>query len=276
VSGFAVETQARIPAPTFLRLLWRVLLGYVGAVVTLILLALPFEALGLVPRPYAGPIGPFEVTGVWSLDADLVVAAVVVLVTALWIRSSVGDVTDEPVSLSIVGLAVAITGFAPYLELRPVALSGVIALPATTWLVRRYAVGRSLPLPRPSWRVWTALAVAGLLVFCSYRVYHPLSSFGGGIGDGSSGHFRVLTLNNPGFADLTVTRVVGGTLSVGLWNRVRLPHTIPARGSTEVFVHGRTCMPRTVTVTFSVLGRTSAQRFSVGPEQPNVRCDSSN
>jgi hypothetical protein len=260
-----VEARAQPARPGFLRLLWAVLLGYLAASLSLGLLALGLDAVGLLPRPYLRP-GPFTVTGAWSLDADLVAALAVVLIAAWWIRWMVADATHEPVSFGVVALVVAVTGFAPYLALRPVALTGLIALPLTTWLVRRYAAGRTLPLPQPSWRVWTALALAGLLIFGSYRIYHPLNSFGSGVGSGSDGSFRVLDLRNSGFADLTILRVGGdGILSNGdpLNRQVRLPYTLRARSSANVFIRGPVCRSRTFAVTYAVLGRTSTQQFAV-------------
>lgn len=259
MSGLVLDARAGEERPSFLRVLWAVLLGYIGASLTLALAAVALDAVGLLPRPYLRP-GPFPVTGAWSLDADVVAAVAVVLVAAWWIRGTVAARTDKPVSFGIVALAVAVTGFAPYLALRPVALTGLLALPATTWLVRRYAVERALPVPRQSWRFWVALGVAGLLVFGSYRVYHPLTSPGTGVGDGSNGSFRVLVLDNSGFADLTIVRVAGGALGEP-WARERLPYDLRSRSSAEVFVAGPTCRSRTVAVTYSVLGRTSTQQF---------------
>jgi hypothetical protein len=262
-----MDAPAQPARPTYLRLLWAVLLGYVGAALTLGAAAIALEALGLLPRPFLHP-GPFAVSGPWSLDADVVVAAVIVVVAAWWIRGLVADATETQVSFGVVALAVAVTGFAPYLALRPVALTGLLAWPATTWLVRRYAVGRTPSLPRPSWRLCVALGAAGLLVFGSYRVYHPLSSPGVGVGDGSSGSFRVLELDNSGFADLTIVSVEGGSLGEP-WARRRVPYDLRSRSSAEVFVVGPTCRARTVAVTYSVLGRTSTQQFPLSPQECN-------
>jgi hypothetical protein len=263
VSGFVLEAGARRSGPTFWRVLWAVLWGYVGAAITLGALAVGLSALGLLPQPFLRP-GPFAVDGAWSLDADLVVAATIVLVAAWWIRAMVAADTDLPVSFGVVALIVAVTGFAPYLALRPVALTGVVALPLTTWLVRRYAVGRELPLPRPSWRAWAALAGVGLLLFASYRVFHPLNTPGSSVGAAERGRFRVFELNNAGFADLRILRVDGGVVGdLGPGMSLRLPYTLHGRSGTSVFVRGSTCRPRTVAITFTVLGRTSTQQFSV-------------
>jgi hypothetical protein len=267
MSGVVLDARAGEERPSFLRVLWAVLLGYVGAALTLGAAAIALEALGLLPRPWVRP-GPFAVTGAWSLDADLVAGAAVVLVAAWWIRGTVAAWTERPVSFGVVALVIAATGFAPYLALRPLALTGLLALLATTWLVRRYAIERTLPLPSPSWRVWVVLGVAGLLVFSSFRVYHPLTSPGIGAGSGSDGNFRVLVLNNSGFADLTIVRVAGGALG-GPWARLRLPHHFRSRSSAEVYVAGSTCRARTVAVTYSVLGRTSTQAFTVSPQECN-------
>jgi hypothetical protein len=265
VSGLVLDARAGEPRPSFVRTLWAVVLGYVGASITLGVAAIVLDALGLLPRPYLRP-GPFAVTGAWSLDADIVIAAAIVLVAAWWIRGTVAAWTEKPVSFGIVALVVAVTGFAPYLALRPVALTGFLALLATTWLVRRYAVDTTLSLPQPSWRLWVALGIAGLLVFGSYRVYHPLSSPGTGVGSGSAGSFRIFTLENSGFADLTIVRVAGGALG-GPWAHVRLPYHLRSRSSTEVYVAGPACKARTVAVTYSVLGRTSTEQFPLSPQE---------
>ena len=267
VSGFAMEARAQPAGPTFWQVLWAVLFGYVGAALTLGLVAVGLAALGLLPQPFRRP-GPFAVDGPWSLDAGLVVALTIVLVAAWWIHGMVADKTDLPVSFGVVALLVAGTGFAPYLALRPVALTGVVALPVTTWLVRRYAVGTVLPLPRPSRRVWAGVAAVGLLVFASYSVFHPLNSPGGGVGEGNNGRFRLFALNNSGFADLTILHVDGGVLGdFGPGTPLRLPYTMRARSGTSVFVRGSTCRSRAVVITFSVLGRTSTEQFSVPPSE---------
>jgi hypothetical protein len=240
--------------PSFFRLLWRVLLGYVAASMTLGGLYLLLYTLGLFPRPMARP-GPFPVEGAWSFDADLVVAAAIVLVAAWWIRGLVADVVRLPVSFGVVAAAVAVTGYAPFLALRPAALSGVIALPATTWMIRRYAVGTTLPFRRPSWRVWIALAVVGAVVFGSYQVYHPLVAEGGGGGS--------VDLWNPGWADLTILRVDGGWVGSDPWGRHdTLPHRVRGRSHVSVWAGDGHCRSGVVEVTFSVLGRTSTQAFT--------------
>ena len=268
MSGLVLDARAGEQRPSFLRVLWAVLLGYMGASLTLGVAAIALDLLGLLPRPYLRP-GPFAVTGAWSLDADLVTAVTVVLVAAWWIRGTVAAWTEKPVAFGIVALVVAVTGFAPALALRPLALTGFLALLATTWLVRRYAVDGALPLPRPSWRFWVALGVAGLLVFSSYRVYHPLSSVGAGSGGGRGGSFRILELNNSGFADLTIVRVEGGVLGEPWGSNKRLPYDLRSRRSTDVYVAGPTCRSRSVAVTYSLLGRTSTQQFPLRPEECN-------
>ena len=245
--------------PSFLRLLWSVLLGYIYASITLVALALPLYALGLLPRPFAHP-GPFPVEGAWSLDADLVAAAVVVLVAAWWIRGLLANALRAPVSFGVVAVAVAVTGYAPALALRPAALSGVIALPATTWIVRRYAIGTTLPFPTPSRRVSAALALAGLLVFGSYQAYHPLIATGGGGGPGTT----IISLDNSGWAGLTILHVKGGFGGDPWLQRPALPYAVGARGHVHISVPGGKC-PSPVEITFTVLGRASTQRFALPP-----------
>jgi hypothetical protein len=261
VSGVALDSPAFPARPSFLRLLWAVLLGYISAALVLLIPYVALYLVGLMPRPFAHP-GPFPVDGAWSFDADLFAATAVVLVASWCIRSTVIDVVHAPVSLGVVVVAIAVTGYAPFLALRPAALSGVIALPATTWIVRRYAIDRTLPFPRPSRRIWAALAVLGFVVFGSYQAYHPLTATGGGGGPGTT----IIDLQNSGWADLTIVRVKGGFVGdPPPWVRPpALPYTVGARGQFQVSVPGGKC-PSPVEITFSVLGRASTQRFALPP-----------
>jgi len=260
MSGVALDVPAVPARPSFFRVLWAVLLGYICASLTLGILYVLLYLAGLAPRPFAHP-GPFPVEGAWSLDADVVVAAVVVLVASYWIRNLVAEAARAPVSFGIVALTVAVTGYAPFLALRPAALSGVIALPITTWIIRRYAVGTTLPFPRPSWRIWAALALIGLVVFGSYQAYHPFIATGGGGGPDTT----IIDLQNSGWTGLTIVRVNGGYVGTELSERRRaLPYTVGARGQVSIFVPGGKC-PRPVDITFTVLGRASTQRFALPP-----------
>lgn len=255
MSGVVLDVPVVPARPSFGRDLWSVLLGYLCASFTLAALYLPLYELGFAPRPFVRP-GPFPIDGAWSLDADLVATAVIVLVAAWWIRRLIVEETRRPVSFGVVAAIVAVTGYAPFLALRPAALSGVIALPATTWLVRRYAVGTTLPFRRPSWRVWTVLVLVGVVVFGSYRVYHPFVVEGGSD--------RSVDLWNPGWADVTVSHVDGGFIASDPFARhSTLPHTVGARSHVSVWASGGQCGTHLVEVTFSVLGRTSTQTFAV-------------
>ncbi len=259
MSGVALDVPVTPAQPSFLRLLWKVLLGYFYASLSLGVLYVGLAGLGLFPRPMARP-GPFPVVGVWSLDADLAVATAVVLVAAWFISATVADAAREPVSFGVVAVVVAATGYAPYLALRPAPLAGVVALPVATWLIRRYAVGRTLPFGRPSWRVWGALAIIGFAVFASYQVYHPLVAEGGG--GGEKGFAGLVDLWNPGWTDLTIVRVDGGFAGEP-WDRKRLPYTVGARDHFSVSSSDTHCPSKPMVITFSVLGRTSTQSFIV-------------
>jgi hypothetical protein len=256
MSDAALDTRAFPAEPSFLSVLWSVLLGYVCASITLAFLYLPLYVLGFIPRPFARP-GPFPIVGAWSLDADLVVTAVIVLVAAWWIRSLVANKVGRPVSSGVVALIVGATGYAPFLALRPAALSGFIALPATTWLIRRYAVDTMLPFAKPSWRLWLVFVLVGVAVYGSYQVYHPLVAEGGGSAS--------VNLWNPGWVDLTILHVDGGWVGDDPFGRHdQLPHRVRARAHVSVWADaGRPCVSSgVVTVTFSVLGRTSTQAFA--------------
>jgi hypothetical protein len=272
MSGVALDVPVSSSRPrSFMRLLLAVLLGYVGALITLVLVALPLLAFDLLPRPVAQP-GPFLVEGTWSLDADIVVWVALVLFAAWWIRRMVEDATRGPVSFGVVALAVALTGFAPLLMLRLAALWGLLALVLTTWIIRRYAIGTTLPFQRPAWWVCLLLGVVGVLILGSYRVYHPLTADGASYTDSFTftpgKPYRELKLRNAGWANMTILRVDGGWAgpTEGWIRPHKLPYTIPSRGRVGIFVAGRACVPRDVNVTFSVLGRISTQRFAVQPD----------
>jgi hypothetical protein len=266
VATVTYEPHEWVEAPSFWRVFWAVLRGYVLALCTLGIPYIAFSQLGFLDEEQAiSTPGPFPVTGIWSLDADLVLAAVAVLVGAFWIRREVRDAAWRPVSLPIVVGVVALTGYAPMLGLRPVELSGIVALPVSAWLIRRFAVGRDHPLRLPR-RVAAAAALLGLLVVCSYVVFHPLTS--GGFGSGGSpsgGSFQSVELRNSGFADLRVLSVTGAPLvDAGIGGpRLVPPATLAARSSAWIALSGNPCSTRTVTVRFAVLGRTSSRPFHV-------------
>lgn len=248
---------------SFVRLLGAVLLGYIGALITLGLAAIPLLFLWVLPRPWVRP-GPFPIDGAWSLGADIVIAALVVLVTAWWIRRVVERAVRGHVSFGVVALAVAVTGYVPSLVLPPSALLplGLGALLATTWAVRRYAIGTAPLLPKLSWRVCVALGLIGFAVLGSYRVYHPLTAGGLWTAD--------FNLTNSDWANVTILRVKGGSIGTaeGRARSLKLPYTLGWRRQIGVYINGRPCVPYDVVITYSVLGLTTTQRFGVTPDAP--------
>jgi hypothetical protein len=210
-----------------------------------------------------GSARPVPIDGAWSLAADIVVAALVVLVTAWWIRKMVERAVRGPVSIGVVALTFLLVGYVPFLFLSPGALFlwGVVALVATTWAVRRYAIGRE-PLPQLSWRVGVALGVVGFAVLGSYRVYHPLTAGGLWTAD--------FNLTNSNWSDLTILRVKGGSIATaqGRARSLKLPYTLGWRRQVGVDINGRPCVPYDVVITYSVLGLTTTQRFRVTPDAP--------
>lgn len=265
--GVALDVPvAPTQRPAFLRILVAVLFGSVGALITLGVAALALLFLGVLPRPWVSP-GPFPTDDAWSVAADIVVGALIVLVCAWWIRREVGVAVRGPVSFGVVALAVAVIGYAPLLVLArkpvPIVLWAVVALLATTWVVRRYAIGTTPPFPRLSWGVWLALGLVGFAVLGSYRAYHPLTSTGDSYSaEDVARRSLVLKLKNSDWANLTILSVDGGW--VGPANRRaqvhrhKLPYTLRSRGEIGVY---SACVPREVVIRYSVLGLTSTQRF---------------
>ncbi|MDX6482144.1 MAG: hypothetical protein QOG85_2654 [Gaiellaceae bacterium] len=264
MSGVALDVPAVPVKRSFFRILLAVLAGYALAGATLFALGLALLRVGVLPGSIAHA-GPFPLDGAWSVGADIAAATLIVLVAAWWIRAAIANATLAPVSYGVVVVAVAATGYAPFLAVRPVPL-GIVALPATTWIVRRYAIGTTLPSLRVSWRVWAALAVVAFGVSASYGVYHPLTEDGywRDLDAPASGTYSmIVTLGNPSLADVRILRVDGGFLH-GRWHRHPLPWTFDARSQTELTVFHRGCAPPDVTIAYSVLGVTSSQRFTVG------------
>lgn len=264
VSAVALDVPASPRNRSFGRLLLAVVLGYVGATITLSLGALVLFRLWALPRPWVRP-GPFPIDGAWSFAADVAVAAVFVLVTAWWIRRMVEGAVRAHVSLGVVALAFAITGYLPYLVL-PGGLFliwEIVALVATTWAVRRYAIRAASPIPKLPWRISLALVLVGLAVLGSYRVYHPLTA-----GALTSGDF---TLMNSDWADMTILSVDGGSIvpSEGWIHRLKLPYTLGGRKQIGVSIgHAYPCRPFDVVIKYSILGLTTTQRFRVTPDAP--------
>ena len=256
---------------SFFRLLAAVLLGYLGALVTLGLAAVGLMFLWLLPRPWAQP-GPFPIDGVWSLAADFVIALAVVFVAAWWIRRMVARAVRGPVSLGVVALAVALTGYVPVFLLEPAGFFlGILVLPVMTWIIRRYAIGTTLPIPRVSWRVWLALGVVGIAVVGSYRVYHPFTATGDSFSaDDYAPRLQEFTVRNSDWANLTILSVDGGWVAPmsGSRHPYKLPYTLGSRGRIGVYANGRPCVTHDVIITFSTLGRTSSQRFTYTPDAP--------
>jgi hypothetical protein len=266
MSGVALDVPVgSIKQRSFGRILLAVVLGYVGAVITFGLAALPLLFLWAMPRPWVWP-GPFPIDGVWSLAADIVVAALIVLVTAWWIRRMVESAVRGHVSLAVVALPVAVFGCIPVLVAPAGFLSSVIIAPlVTTWVVRRYAVDPESRLPKLSWRVCVALAVVGFVVLGSYRVYHPL------VTAGLPADPADFTLKNSDWANMTILRVDGGVIkpAEGRIHRLKLPYALRGRRDIGVYSNGRPCVRHEVVITYSVLGVTSTQRFSLTSDAPN-------
>jgi len=262
MSGVALDAPAGFTGPSFVRVLWRVLFGYVCAAITFALLYLGLYKLGFPPGPPLRP-GLAPLNDAWGLGADLVMAAMVVLVAAWWVRVLVADAVQAPVSFGVVVVAVAVTFYAPFLAFRPAPLIFVVTWPVTTLVVRYYAIGRALPFPKVTRRLWIVLALAGVVVLGSYRVYHPVVGSDGGDG--------TIEFQNRGWADLTITRVKGGHIGSG-WpdSPEKLPYTVRARSHVLGWSTGPSC-DSVVTITFSVLGQTATQSFAVSDAQ-SVAC----
>jgi hypothetical protein len=245
-------------APSSLRPGWwpvivGVFLGYLWSLIVLGAAALILtEGLGVIPwssgatSDGSSPLpGPFEPDGAWSLFANGVIAVTVVAAAAALVTRVVSKRVGERVSLALVFIVLAVTGYAPFLYLEGrFRLSGVAGLLVAAALIRWFAVGDGAAvrfvgaagdrfrLSQPRTRrllvvvasvAWSASA--GVAV--AYGLTHPLGS--GAAVDYSPSHYRMRTIGgeeyylyrgplgtpasyavdvrNVGFADLTVEGV---------------------------------------------------------------------
>jgi len=208
--------------------------------------------------------GPFAITGAWSLDADLALAAFFVLGAAWCIQESVRAETDGHVSFAVVAAVVAVTGYVPFLALRPVELSGVLALPVATWAIGWLAVGREDRVAVP-WKAWVVLAGCVLAVVSSFVAYHPLSfDVTGAGGETATTRYKVFELHNAGFAATRIESIRGATVVRDDWlPPVReLPTTLGRRAGTTLALAIPGCRG-TVTVTYVTLGHERTTPFKL-------------
>lgn len=178
-----------------------VFVGYLWALLTLGLVALALDLLGVVswlrgPRGEGWLTGPFEPDGPWSLFADAIVSLTVLAATSglvVWALSYRGH---RRVSWSVAFLALTATGYAPYLFFEGrLRVSGVVGLLLSAALIRWFGIAGAQPADFLA-RLEDRLAVAGLarrriaFVFAvcwaaalgagvAYGLTHPLRITGG-------------------------------------------------------------------------------------------------
>lgn len=112
--------EGTVQRPGFWRVLWELIVGYFFS---LIALGVPVIALALVgvfdwhDGFHGWPLnGPYVPAGVGAILADLFCAIVVVLVSSVIIAGSMQAELRLPVSRLVVGVVVALTGVAPFLD----------------------------------------------------------------------------------------------------------------------------------------------------------------
>lgn len=256
MSGVALGVPGRATQRSFFRLLLSVLAGYFLALVMLLGLWIVLHGSGILDGGSAHAV-LFPPNGAWTVAANIALGTLITLVAAWWVRAAVANATLAPVSFEVVFLAVAVTGVVPAFLSR---LLPSISVFATTWIVRRFAVG--LP-SRLGWRAWAAVAAVAVALAGSYSAYHPISvePWGfPGIDANASGTYNFsVPLKNAGLADVTILRIDGGYVGGH-----KLPWTLNGRSQTDLTVSRKGCVPPDVTLTYSVLGSTLTQRFVAG------------
>jgi hypothetical protein len=184
MAGAAIAHQrAAVPKPPgFLTSVWDVFVAFLVAAIGVAAAALAAVLVGVLGftstssgRP--DPIDwPFAHAGSWSIAANVVATAAVLLLCAVAISRRLARRATEPVSWLRVFAIVALTGYAPF-----AAYHGLLpfhfffGLLATAFLARRFAVG--VPGPEFSRRASGVLFFSGaalLLVPVTYGATHPL------------------------------------------------------------------------------------------------------
>jgi len=270
--------EGTVQRPGFWRVLWELIVGYLFS---LIALGVPVIGLVLVGvfdwhDGFRGwPLnGPYVPAGVWAILADLFCAIVVVLVSSVIIAGSMQAELRLPVSRLVVGVVVALTGVAPFLDARLLPLTGPAALIVATYLVRRFAIARVPPLSirPPRWLLFAGAAagIAGVTLTASYGVAHPLwpNSVN------ANGRQISFILRNAGFAEVTLVDVstparVGATPWEG---RPVRGVVVPARGSRWITLLERGCPPKDLTVRYRIFGRVTSAPLRPVPPPLELGC----
>jgi hypothetical protein len=182
MDAIAYERAAVAEPPRFFATAWAVLVGFVFAAVAVGVGAFASLELGLLGRDsmtHERPPAvdwPFPHAGLWSIAANALVTAGVLLTCAILAARRVSRLTGEPVSVPRTFAIVAVTGYAPYIAFRGLlSLHFLVALLATAFLVREYAVG--IPPLALSRRACVALATGAVVLLgipAAYGAVHPL------------------------------------------------------------------------------------------------------
>jgi hypothetical protein len=219
--------------------------------------------------------GPFVPDGWWAILADLCCAMIVIGVSAVVIAESMKAVLRLPVSRFVVGVVVLLTGVAPFLYLKLLPVTGPASLLAATFLIRRFAIDRTIPIrpriPRGVLYVRCALAVVGLGVIVSFGVAHPLWPNSVNVNNRQV----AFMLRNAGFAKITVVGMSADAFAGSVPWEERRPVKgliVPARGSRWVTLRQRGCPPRDLTVRYRIFGRVVSAPLRPIPPPLELRC----
>ena len=257
--------------PGFFRVLWELI---VGCLFTLIALLVPL--FGLV---YLGvfdwnassfrdwPLqGPYPPDGIWAVSADVVCAAVVIVVATVLISGSMEAAVKLPISRPVVALVLVATGATPFFYAQLLPASGPVSLLVAAFLIQRLAIDRFEPRKlRFTW--WLSAiafaAVAGIAVTVSFGVTHPLWSKDGYLDQDQHVYF---SLHNAGLATVTVLSMSEpARLTFPLSPALRRPRVagavIRSHRSRSVVLLTRGCPPDDLRVRYRVFGRTMSTRL---------------
>ena len=266
MGAVAYDDGIRADRPPWDMTIWAVLRGYILALVCLgvPLTLLWYVGVPLIPSVAAEP-GPWPVNGPWSLAADVSVFLVVVLVTTVVIRASAIDKLGRHVSPVVVFVAVALTGYAPFLHYRRVE-SGLVALLLTAAAVRYLGLGRghSHRVGRAGAVLFAVVVAAGTLTAAAFALTHPLGMSVTGSGFTDPEHrFLSASLRNGGRTDLRILSVDAPVSLVnGIpWESEKLVGTVvPGRDEITISFAERAC-PFEAVVRYELGGRHFAQRL---------------
>jgi hypothetical protein len=268
VSSVAIPSGA--PRPGFFRVLWELIIGCLFTLIALLVPLFGLVYLGVfdwnAPSFRDWPLrGPYPADGIWAVSADVVCAAVVIVVATILIAGSMEAKLRLPVSRPVVAVVLLVTGATPFFYAQLLPASGPLSLLVAAFLIQRLAIDRFEPRRlRFTW--WlvpiAAAAVVAILVTVSFGVTHPLWSKDAYF---DQDHRVYFSLHNAGLANVRVLSLSEPARLTFMGRPPVAGTVIPGHQSRSIVLLTRGCPPDDLRVRYRVFGRTMSTRLRPQP-----------